>query len=489
MAEYEDSLKKGDDALDERQLKRAAASYNRAMEIYPKGEAAGRLKQLGGHQGKVSTILRKASAALEKRDIDTAGMLAEEVLRDHDPKNAKAKRILRDAMELSKKADELRVRAQAARNKGDLAMAVMLLKQVLKFNRSHFESKALLKQIEADRTKAEALLTGAKADLRTALRASGEPSKKHYLAALGKAREALVILRKNGDAEKIIRQSMPAVAPDGLVAITVVESIIGVGETFRPKLKMVFGNQALVGPDEMPEFRARLRPYWIGKHEVTNQEFCQFLNDADAPESKKVRDRLASGKLKQINIRNDKGKYVPALGEARKPVVSVAWEDAAAYCKWYGRRLGYEGNLPTEAQWETAAAYDGKGSKRSVFPWGDDLDTAKTISRGSIGRSLIGSIDGDVSRSGLQNMAGNVHEWCRDWYDVGYYRTCRRAQLVLDPAGAKAGTFRSVRGSAVRKKANLQAYRVTARTFIDPTEARLDVGFRVVVELPGIARR
>jgi formylglycine-generating enzyme required for sulfatase activity len=190
-----------------------------------------------------------------------------------------------------------------------------------------------------------------------------------------------------------------------------------------------------------------------------------------------------------------------------QPVVAVTWMEAALYCNWLSEQDGlppaYEKKgetlvavnpmtkgyrLPSDAEWEWAARYEG-GSKLRRYPWGDSLPVtprsgnyADTTARLIVQDVIPDYDDGFAASSpvgkfpanalGLQDLGGNVAEWVHDYYTV----TADTGQTLVDPLGPTDGKQHVIRGASW-KHSGVTDLRLSARDFGEG--ARNDVGFRI----------
>jgi formylglycine-generating enzyme required for sulfatase activity len=163
------------------------------------------------------------------------------------------------------------------------------------------------------------------------------------------------------------------------------------------------------------------------------------------------------------------------------PVVHVSWNDALAYCKWSSTCL------PTEAEWEMAAR---GGLEQAVYPWGDEL-TPGGEHRCNIWQGRFpdwnSAEDGHVGTApvhafrpngyGLHNMAGNVWEWCEDYFSPTFHRVT----AAQDPLQGEPTAVRSLRGgSFLCHESYCNRYRIAARSSNTPDSSSSNIGFRVV---------
>ena len=152
------------------------------------------------------------------------------------------------------------------------------------------------------------------------------------------------------------------------------------------------------------------------------------------------------------------------------PVVAVSWHDALAYCEWLGHATGKPYRLPSEAEWERAAR---GGAEYSLYTWGDapPEQVPDYAQRWKSGPEPVGMYS--PNNYGLYNLGDNVHEWCADWYNAGYY-SCSAER---NPRGPSHGSRRTSRGGSWRH--HIKVSRVGARSSIPPEFKYADYGFRV----------
>jgi formylglycine-generating enzyme required for sulfatase activity len=265
------------------------------------------------------------------------------------------------------------------------------------------------------------------------------------------------------------------------------------------------GVDASHGPsEEYPAHTVSLSAYEIGKFEVTNQQVCDVFNWADDQGLfTTVNETTATAFDKGLLDLNDStcdieytsGEFQPttrtgdpggstAYSMGDHPVQNISWFGAVVYCNWLSEiqaltpvydtstwtaNLANDGyRLPTEAQWERAAAWDGAkhwiyGITSDSLP-GKDRATYRDLSPNYVNplgltsspyTSPVAWFDGtnvspngsvatqnSVSPIGAYDMSGNVYEWVNDWYDSGYYAT----SPAIDPEGPATGSQRAARG-------------------------------------------
>ena len=289
----------------------------------------------------------------------------------------------------------------------------------------------------------------------------------------------------------------------------------------------------LAWPDEAPAHRVYVDGFWMDEHEVTNAEFREFIRAIGyvttaerEPDVKEIlkqsppgtppppKEMLVPGSLvftppdRPIGL-DDYGqwwKWTPGAswkhpegpesdleGRDDHPVVQVSWDDAAAYAKWAGKRL------PTEAEWERAAR---GGLERMPYSWGSappsdeaifaniwqghfpDKNTARD---GYVRTAPVGSFPPNAY--GLRDMAGNVWEWCADWYDRELYRGRAGGEPPRNPRGParsrdETQPYTPLRvqrgGSFLCNDAYCSRYRPSARHGCSPDTGMSHVGFRCV---------
>ncbi|MBM3207735.1 MAG: serine/threonine protein kinase, partial [Chlamydiae bacterium] len=183
------------------------------------------------------------------------------------------------------------------------------------------------------------------------------------------------------------------------------------------------------GRDESPRHQIILSPFAIDIHQVTNEQFVRFLEVMGGEKDCNNNDMI---RLRESRIKRSGGKLNIESGYSRHPVVGVTWYGATAYAKWIGKRL------PTEAEWEVAAI---GGFEDAIYPTGINIERSQANFFSSDTTTVMSY---PPNGYGIYDMAGNVYEWCNDWYDFHYYNVS--VQEPNDPKGPLQGVYRVLRG-------------------------------------------
>jgi formylglycine-generating enzyme required for sulfatase activity len=239
-------------------------------------------------------------------------------------------------------------------------------------------------------------------------------------------------------------------------------------------------------PRERPVHTVDLDAFYIGKFEITNAEWKAFRDDPGYDDAafwpgNRV---MPKTQIPYWTQANNHGGGTP--DSENYPVLGVNWDGATAYCNWLSAKTGRKYRLPTEAEWEKAA----RGTDQRRYPWGNTIDHsyanyvgAQAFDTGMI----VGTFDGakhgalethsGASPYGVADMAGNVMEWCSDWYSLNYYAM----SPVKNPKGPAAGAYKVLRGGTFfMEPFDLRSY---ARSAAWPSlQSHRMIGFRPVRE-------
>ncbi|HET7809485.1 MAG TPA: SUMF1/EgtB/PvdO family nonheme iron enzyme [Steroidobacteraceae bacterium] len=237
---------------------------------------------------------------------------------------------------------------------------------------------------------------------------------------------------------------------------------------------------------ERPAHSVELGAFYIGKYEITNREWKKFRADPgyDDPKFWPGGRVMPRDQVPYWTQPNNHGGGTPDSDDY--PVIGVNWDAATAYCAWLSARTGKRYRLPTEAEWEKAA----RGTDGRRYPWGESIGREHANYVGAQPFDTVrpaGYYDGSVrdgfatranaSPYGAFDMAGNLLEWCQDWYDRDYYAASPRR----NPRGPASGAYRVVRGGSFFVEA--ADLRTTARSAAWPSfQGHRMIGFRPVRE-------
>lgn len=287
-------------------------------------------------------------------------------------------------------------------------------------------------------------------------------------------------------------------------------------------------------PNERPAHLVEVEGFWMDKHDVTNAEFAKFVEATGyvttaeskpdwvelkkqlPPDTPKPDDSVlvpgslvftpTSGPVPLDDLsawwrwvpgadwRHPEGPTSSIKGRENHPVVQVSWHDAVAYAKWAGKRL------PSEAEWEYAARGGLEGKR---FAWGDEFrPNGKYMANtwqglfpvkdsgedGFVGTSPVGSFP--PNGYGLYDMAGNVWQWCNDWYRVDTNLEAASKSVCRDPRGPAqsydpADPYSPKRvvkgGSFLCNPSYCESYRPSARRGTPSDTGSSHTGFRCVI--------
>ncbi|MDA1296988.1 MAG: formylglycine-generating enzyme family protein [Chloroflexi bacterium] len=312
---------------------------------------------------------------------------------------------------------------------------------------------------------------------------------------------------------------LPATAPPALAASSGrVSGVAAIKAELRSDLVHLEGGAFAMGTDnrrfpgdgEGPIREVTVSPFAIAAREVTNRQFASFAADSGYTTEA---ERFGWSFVFHNFVSEETGKSITsAVHSARwwwqvngadwghphgpdsswrdipdNPAVHVSWNDASAFAAWAGTRL------PTEAEWEFAAR---GGLDGATFAWGDELTPdgkhmcniwqgdfpdSNTKEDGFHGTSPVGSFP--PNGYGLFDSAGNIWEWCSDWWSATYHQNERRLTRV-DPAGPRQGQAKVTKGgSYLCHDSYCNRYRVGARTSSTPDSSTGNMGFRLAIDL------
>lgn len=192
--------------------------------------------------------------------------------------------------------------------------------------------------------------------------------------------------------------------------------------------------------DEGPVHKVKVNPFWMGKYEVTWDEFEIYSLKRDAA--------LSSPEIQAVTRPSPSFEpYDHGWGRGKRPVMGVSLYAAQKYCEWLSAVTGNEYRLPTEAEWEFACR---AGSKSPYF----FCETAEKLGEYALFKEnseektqIIGQKQ--PNPYGLHDIIGNVWEFCQDYYDEIYYETFEDVEAAADnPKGPADGLDPVIRGGS-----------------------------------------
>ncbi len=265
--------------------------------------------------------------------------------------------------------------------------------------------------------------------------------------------------------------------------------------------------------DEGPQVNVHISPFWMGKTEVSWDEFDAFINLTYSGRNTKVQNTVLS-KVSKIDVITGPtpayGSPDQSWGRGKRPAITMTHYAAEKYCKWLSHMTGKKYRLPTEAEWEYAARgntngayffegnpkkYSQKGLWNQIFGTDTSVINSHVIySMNSTGRTQTPELT-RPNPFGLINMLGNVKEFCSDYYASDVYSSYGK-EKAIDPTGPGSGKEFILRGGSFNSDASKTRIADRDHTFhkswmmTDPQIPKSlwwysdnnEVGFRIVCE-------
>lgn len=252
----------------------------------------------------------------------------------------------------------------------------------------------------------------------------------------------------------------------------------------------------------------------ISKYEVSNHWYAEFCQDSGyynrefwSDSGLKFLDTLKV-KLPRYWLADTDPPYQadPYSYTYDRPVIGISWFESEAFCRWYGKRISRSVRMPTEAEWEKAARWSDPEPDNRVgnrYPWGDefvpDRINGYQWEDGFVNTAPVHAFPLGQSDYGVQQLIGNVWEWCQDWYGAEYYKMIydRKLKNPTGPTIFNSQKYKVVRGGDFGPCHN-ESYRNTNRHGISLTFrghylsmlTNTNIGIRLVqVKLPSQLRK
>jgi len=215
--------------------------------------------------------------------------------------------------------------------------------------------------------------------------------------------------------------------------------------------------------DEQPVHKVKISGFYIGKYEVTNREFVEFLNIKGNQFEHNVLWINTDGHWRNLEcrIKEKDGKFFVAKEFENYPVNFVSWYAADAYCKWKG------GRLPTEAEWEYIV---------KKFPLLNDSIDAHSWHSANSGNKIHKIAQTKANSLGIYDLQGNLWEWCADWYDNRFYEKSKRK----NPLNNTPNDYKVIRGGSWANDKSMM--NKSNRNAIKPNINKINVGFRIAYD-------